>query len=170
MEDIIFWRGNAARLFRRFGEFRNNPGLFMSPLPFEVKYTLSRGRHGKTLMELELVHGPIPVGALFLCWEQCPDLFTVPCGPDGTGRAYILSFSGSPLSGSNTWTAVCPETGETVEGSNAPHFMKRCAALDAAVSQCREALGEYIRRKGLTGFEPASLRETVAWLDGNGND
>lgn len=167
MEEFDFYRENIALLHRHFGAFRRDARYFFTPVPFEVKYELTLSKKGKPLQEIRLVKSPIPIGALFLCWESYPELFTVPCAG---GTAHVVSFNGSPLSGADCWTAVCLETGETISGSNSGLFRKRCEALNAATVQSGQALEAMKARKGLKDFNPASLEELVDHEKALGND
>ncbi len=167
MEEFDFYRENIALLHRHFGSFLRDSRYFFTPVPFEVKYELTLCKKGKNLQEIRLVKSPIPIGALFLCWESYPELFTVPCAG---GTAHVVSFNGSPLSGADCWTAVCLETGETLSGSNSGLFRKRCEALNAATIQSGQALEAMKARKGLKEFNPASLEELVDHVKALGND
>lgn len=167
MEAKDFYRDNIALLYRRFGSFRTNARLFMAPVPFEVKYELFLRKGGKPFQTIRLVESPIPVGALLLCWESCPDLFRLEAGGK-TG--FIYSFNGSPLSGANCWSAVDPETGETFSGEGDRSFRTSCEALNAAVLQSREAVEEMKKRKSCQEFTPASLEELVEYVKGRSND
>lgn len=166
MEEFEIYRDNVAMLYRRFDEYKTRARMFMAPAPFEVKYDVSLRQGKKTLMSLAPVKSPIPIGALFLCWQQFPGLFTV---ETPSGKAMIFSFNGSPLSGSNVYSAVVLETGEIVNGKNAPRFGERCQALDAAVRQSDAFLADMCRRNGMTPeeFVPARVGEVVQLLNPN---
>lgn len=162
MKGYDLYRDNVAMLFRHFDEYKTSARFFMAPLPFEVKYELFIGRR-KSATILRPVASPIPLGALMLCWRQYPELFTV---DTPSGKSMFFSFNGSPLSGSNCYSAVNLETGEITEGHDAPGFHKRCAALNAAVEQSRVLLKEYCGRNNTSPeeFVPASLEEVVDYV------
>ncbi|MCQ2172712.1 MAG: hypothetical protein MJZ17_08200 [Bacteroidales bacterium] len=162
MKGYDLYRDNVALLYRRFGEYRTHSRYFFSPLPFEVKYELFSGR-SKRLMDIRSVRVPIPLGALFLCWEQYPDLFRV---ATPSGDAMIFSFNGSPLSGANSYSAVNLETGEVFQGNNAPGFLNRCKCLDSAIETVELGLEQMCERKGVprAEFSSASIEETVEYV------
>ena len=162
MKGHDLYSDNLALLYRHFGEYRTKSQYFMTPLPFEVRYELSTGRR-KQLMVLRPVKSPIPLGALFLCWDNSPELFRV---STPSGDAMIFSFNGSPLSGANCWSAVNLETGEIIQGDNAPKFMDRCRCLDSAVRTAGGMLDEMCSRKGIDRkeFKPSTLEETVRFV------
>ena len=162
MKGFDLYRDNVALLYRRFGEYRTHSKYFFSPLPFEVKYELFAGRN-RRLMEIRPVRVPIPLGALFLCWEQYPDLFRV---ATPSGDAMIFSFNGSPLSGSNSYWAVNLKTGEVIQGNGAPGFLNRCRCLDSAIETVEQGLEQFCAKKGISRdeFHPASIEETVEYV------
>jgi len=164
MEVSDFLGENVATLYRHFDEFKTKAMYFMTELPFEVKYELTAAKGRKPLMEIRLVHAPIPIGALFLCWQSNPELFRAPCStPD---KEYLIySFNGSPLSGANCWSAVCLETGERISGNADRNFRKRCECLDEAVLVSQQMLAEYKKRKGVDVLIPATLEELVEFIN-----
>lgn len=162
MKGFDLYRDNVALLYRRFGEYRTHTKYFFAPLPFEVKYKLY-ARRKMRLMEIQSVRGPIPLGALFLCWEQYPDLFKV---ATPSGDAMIFSFNGSPLSGANSYSAVNLETGELIQGNGAPGFLNRCRCLDSAIETVEQGLEQLCKRDEISRdeFHPASIEETVEYV------
>ena len=166
MKGFDLYRDNVALLYRHFDEYRTQSQYFMAPLPFEVRYSLSIGRK-EQLMVLQPVKSPIPLGALFLCWENNPELFRV---STPSGDAMIFSFNGSPLSGSNSWSAVNLGTGEVIQGLNTPGFLKRCSALSEAMAYADRLLSEMLERKHMDpeDFSPATLEEVVEFVKGLG--
>lgn len=50
--------------------------------------------------------GPLNLGFLLLGWQD--GIFVEPC-PGCGGKCLVTSFSGSPLSGSNSWSGYCPD-------------------------------------------------------------
>lgn len=162
MQGFDLYRDNVALLYRHFDEYKTKSRFFMSPLPFEVRYELYTSRK-KPLTVLNPVQSPIPLGALFLCWEQYPELFRV---ETSIGEAMIFSFNGSPLSGANCYSAVNLKTGEVVQGNNAPSFMKRCAALNGAIGISKEMVKEMCQRKSMNPeeFQPAPLDDVIAFV------
>lgn len=163
MKGTSLYRDNVALLYRHFEEYKTNSRMFMAILPFEVKYVLCTGRR-KELMTIRPVRTPIPLGALFLCWQQYPELFTV---DTPSGKSMIFSFNGSPLSGSNCYSAVNLETGEITEGHNAPRFHERCNVLNAAVAESKKMLAEFCNRKNIPveEFVPATWEDVVRFAD-----
>ena len=161
MQDFDLYRDNVAFLYRHFNEYKTKSRFFMSSLPFEVRYELSIGRK-KPLTVLNPVQSPIPLGALFLCWQQYPELFKV---ETSNGEAMIFSFNGSPLSGANSYSAVNLKTEEIIQGNNAPGFMKRCAALNGAIDISKEMVKEMCQREGMNpeDFLPASLEDVIGF-------
>lgn len=170
MENFDLYRDNVAFLYRHFDDFKSNARYFMTPAPFEVKYEFSFKKGGKPFQTTMLVKSPISIGALFLCWESYPELFMVQFGNATEKSGMIYSFNGSPLSGSNIWSAVCLETGEFFSGNNDRNFRTRCEALNAAVHQSEEALEEMKKRKGTSDFTPAALQELVEYVKGLTNE
>jgi len=164
MEEFSFYRDNVAKLYRHFDDYKQQARNFMCPLPFEVKYELSTKKGGKPFQTIWMVKSPVCIGALFLAWQHYPELFRVTTSEGKTGM--IFSFNGSPLSGSNTWSAVDTETGEIFSGTGAPSFMDRCQCLNEAVLQSEEMAEEYRKRKQLPDFVPATLEELVAYVEG----
>lgn len=162
MQGFDLYRDNVALLYRHFDEYKTKSRFFMSPLPFEVRYELSIGRK-KPITVLNPVQTPIPLGALFLCWEQYPELFKV---ETSIGEAMIFSFNGSPLSGANCYSAVNLKTGEVLQGNNAPGFMKRCAALNGAIDISNEMVKEMCLRKNMNPdeFQPAPLDDVIGFV------
>ena len=162
MQGFDLYRDNVALLYRHFDEYKTKSRFFMSPLPFEVRYELYTSRK-KPLTVLNPVQSPIPLGALFLCWEQYPELFRV---ETSIGEAMIFSFNGSPLSGANCYSAVNLKTGEVVQGNNAPSFMKRCAALNGAIGISKQIVKEMCQRKSMNPeeFQPAPLDDVIAFV------
>ena len=163
MDAKDFYRENIAFLARRFGDFRHEARFFMAPVPFEVRYDLYVKKKSVPAMTLRPVKAPIPIGALLLCWESCPELFRVRGGKDGETEGMIYSFNGSPLSGANDWSAVSLDTGDTFSGKGDPNFKERCAVLNDAVIQSEEAVEAFVKKKGAAVI-PATLEELVDWL------
>lgn len=164
MEAFNFYRDHVAFLYRHFDGFRHIARYFMTPVPFEVRYELSPRRGGPPLNIIRLVKSPITIGALFYCWEQCPELFRVTLGEK---EGMVYSFNGSPFSGMNCYAAVCLETGETFSGRDDRNFRERCRVLDAVVVRSEEALAELQSRGGAKGFAPATLEELAAFVEEN---
>lgn len=158
MEAFNFYGENVANFYRHFDEFKTQARYFLTPLPFEVKYVLSTAERKSHLIDIPLVQAPIPIGALFLCWQNRPDLFLAP-GSTPEKKYFIYSFNGSPFSGANCWDAVCLETGERVSGKDDKRFLKRCACLDEAIRWTNQALADYKRRKKVDVVLPATLED-----------
>ena len=162
MEEFTFYRDNVAKLYHHFDDYKCRAKYFMSPIPFEVKYELSLSKKAAPFQVIRPVKSPICLGALFLCWQEYPELFEV----SSEGRiGMIFEFNGSPLSGANSWTAVNLESGEIFSGKNAPRFMERCQCLNEAVLQSEEHLEEGKKAQGITEFTPATLQEVVEFID-----
>lgn len=164
MKGTSLYRDNVALLYRHFDEYKTRAKKFFAPLPFEVKYVLTTGRR-KEMMTLRPVRTPIPLGALFLCWRQYPELFRV---GDSDGNVMIFSFNGSPLSGINSFAAVNLETGEITVGENAPRFMDRCRALDCAIEMSNKMLKELCDGANMKveDFVPNSLEDVIDFVKG----
>lgn len=139
MEGYEFYKQNVGFLFKNFDKFREIGEYFMVPIPFEVKYEMTLKKNQEPFYSVELVRNPITIGALFLAWEQYPELFKV---EDGEKSGMIYSFNGSPMSSSNCWSAVDIETGNDFSGKNAPSFRARCACLDEAVKYGQSLFGD----------------------------
>lgn len=170
MEDFKLYRDNVAFLFQHFDKFKSNARFFMSPVPFEVKYELFLKKGETPFQTIRMVKSPICIGALFMCWENYPDLFQITCGLNEKQTGMVFSFNGSPLSGTNNWSAVCLENGEVFSGQNDKNFRSRCEALNAAVLQSEGALEEMKKRKKLNDFTPATLQELVEYVKGMVNE
>lgn len=162
MKGNSLYRDNVAILYRHFDEYKTRAKKFFAHLPFEVKYVLTTGRR-KELMTLRPVRTPIPLGALFMCWQQYPELFRV---GDSDGNMMIFSFNGSPLSGNNSYAAVDLETGEITEGENAPRFMDRCRALDSAIETSNKMLKDLCDGSNMKveDFVPNTLEEVIEFV------
>ena len=61
----------------------------------------------------------MPIGAWLEIWSLYPDtLDSCACG----GKAPIVSFGGSPLSGAHSRTAICLQCGKTIENTNGKFY------------------------------------------------
>lgn len=167
MEGFDFYRDNVALLYRHFDDFRTSARYFFTPVPFEVKYELFLKKSKKPFQVLRLVKDPITIGALFLCWEQQPDLFRV---SERGKEGFIIAINGSPLTGTEHWLAVDPDNGDVFSGMGGERFRTRCGALNTAVLQSEEALEKIRVGKGLNGFSPATMEELVEYVKGLEND
>lgn len=152
MDKNEFYKQNVGFLFKNFDKFKEIGEYFMVPVPFEVKYEMSLKKRNEPFYSIEMVHNPITIGALFLAWNQYPELFKI---EDGKKSGMIYSFNGSPLTGSNCWSAVNIETGENFSGKNALNFRARCACLNEAVKYGQQLF---------ENIEPKSMEELVEFV------
>jgi hypothetical protein len=69
--------------------------------------------------------GPIPLGYLLLAWQQ--ELLTAPC-PECGDRLLVVTFGGSPLSGSNWCNGCCQSCGK-VRRQRWEHFWRQAKCI-----------------------------------------
>lgn len=103
-ENISFLWANKERIF-------SNESYFFSPTPFTV-YSVFK---------------PIYLGVLLKSWEKYEEVYSLSC-PSCGRQMMIISFTGSPMTGTCTYLAVCFSCGEEKKGHNAM-FNKLCRPL-----------------------------------------
>lgn len=77
-----------------------DPQLFGARTPMRIRMAYVSMRNS----------GPYPLGVVVQAWTEYEELYTRVC-PKCGGRMQIYSFSGSPLSGSNSHSATCTACG-----------------------------------------------------------
>lgn len=103
-ENISFLWANKEWIF-------SNENYFFAPIPLTV-YSVSK---------------QIYLGALLKVWEKYEEVYSLSCQFCGK-QMMIISFSGSPMTGTCAYSAVCFSCGEEKTGYNT-RFNKLCRPL-----------------------------------------
>lgn len=99
-------RQNLGLLLENAEKIINTPEYFFCPLR-------------TAFLSLAYINGGMmPLGALLLLWKEEKLIETC---PDCSGKVYLFSAGGSPLSGSNSWGGICPACDRIRYGRSA-HF------------------------------------------------
>jgi hypothetical protein len=110
--------------------------------------------------------GPLCLGHLLLGWNE--GILIEPC-PDCNSRVFVTSFSGSPLSGSNSWSGFCIGCRSRRAGRGAVNkpFSKRMDFALTARKQFPQEVSHwedydgFIFSWGGNGLQPASKKRLV---------
>jgi hypothetical protein len=111
--------------------------------------------------------GPMCLGHLLLGWKD--GILTEPCSACG-GNVLVVRFSGSPLSGTNSWAGYCINCRDKKLGRQSVHkpFFKRVEFVLNLRNNLPEQISEWEEYEGFnfswggTGLQPA-LKKRLVW-------
>jgi hypothetical protein len=154
-EQFQFFTSNLSLLLKHEQDILNCRDYFFTPLSFAwCSWPWVWG------------DGPLCLGYLLMGWKD--GIFTEPC-PVCQDNVFVLTFGGSPLSGSNSWSGFCMSCNRKVFGSDSVHkpFSDRIRFVwyrrklyPLAVKHTEEVDG-FIFDWGGTGLKPARKRHLV---------
>lgn len=110
-EQWIIYRKNISFLWTNKERIFANKKYFFTPIPLAA-YTVPK---------------PIYLGVLLKVWEQQKHTYSLPCQYCGQ-QMIIISFTGSPMTGTCSYFAVCFSCGKEKSGRNTA-FNKLCKPL-----------------------------------------